>query len=165
MSNTITFLSAMLTPPKPAPCKEPITKIWNKYSQKRNWAAIVPISTFMCLWAIYILYYQHRRSAYSAAGKFVDRSWEDINRSQTHECGYWDWGHAVPFLGIFDSVFRYCIFAVWSVLDVAFYSLVYNNCSSSIKKNTRFWNKLPKTCFTTLSMLFTWNNILFSGVI
>jgi hypothetical protein len=27
------------------------------------------------------------QSAYSAAGKYVDRSWEYINRSQTHECG------------------------------------------------------------------------------
>jgi hypothetical protein len=24
---------------------------------------------------------------YSAAGKYVDQSWEHINRSQTHECG------------------------------------------------------------------------------
>jgi hypothetical protein len=36
-----------------------------------------------------IIYY-HDGSAYSAAGKYVDQSWEYINRSQTHECGIWD---------------------------------------------------------------------------
>jgi hypothetical protein len=30
----------------------------------------------------------------------VDRSWEHINHSQTHECGNWDWGHASPRKGI-----------------------------------------------------------------
>jgi hypothetical protein len=31
--------------------------------------------------------YSPDRSAYSDAGKWVDRTWEYINRSQTHECG------------------------------------------------------------------------------
>jgi hypothetical protein len=30
------------------------------------------------------------RSVYSTAGKYVDQSWEYMNRSQTHECGNWD---------------------------------------------------------------------------
>ncbi len=29
----------------------------------------------------------------------LDLSWKYIKRSQTHECGKWDWGHAIPFLG------------------------------------------------------------------
>ncbi len=39
---------------------------------EKNFEALVPISTFMCLWAIYTVY-SHDRSAYSAAGKYVDR--------------------------------------------------------------------------------------------
>ncbi len=44
-----------------------------------------PISTFMYLWT----------------------TWEYINRSQIHECRNWERGHAVSFLGIFVSNFRY----------------------------------------------------------
>jgi hypothetical protein len=78
----------------PLHSKTQYPKIWNKYSQKRNYVASVPISTFKCLWAIMFSYH---RSAYSAAGIYVDRSWEYINRSQTHECGNWDW-HAAQFI-------------------------------------------------------------------
>jgi hypothetical protein len=28
--------------------------------------------------------------------KYVDWSWEYINRSKTHECGNWGWGRAIP---------------------------------------------------------------------
>ncbi len=48
-------------------CKDSIPKIRNKYSQKWNCAASVPIPTFKFLWAIYI--FPQSRSAYSAAGK------------------------------------------------------------------------------------------------
>ncbi len=32
--------------------------------------------------------------------KYVDRCWEYRNRSQTHECGNWGWGRAIPRKGI-----------------------------------------------------------------
>jgi len=50
--------------------------------------------------------YFHYRSAYSATGKYVDRSWEyTIKRSQTHECGNWDWGRAFPFWEYTNGIF------------------------------------------------------------
>jgi hypothetical protein len=64
-----------------------------------------PNSKLRCLWAIYTVYSQDR-SAYSAAGRYVDRSWEYINRSQTHEGGNGDWGSAISFLGIHKWDFR-----------------------------------------------------------
>ncbi len=41
------------------------------------------------------------------AAEYADRSWEYINRSQTHECGSWDCGRAIPFLGMF-RIFGTC---------------------------------------------------------
>jgi len=71
---------------EPVHCKDKITKSPNKYSLKKNCR---PQSQFShsCVYARFI--YSHKRSAFSAAGKYVDRSWEYINLSQTHECGIW----------------------------------------------------------------------------
>jgi hypothetical protein len=64
----------------------------------------------MCLWAIYIfpgsVYIFHTEEQ-------ADPSWEYIIRSQTHECGNWDWGPDIPFLGIFVSNFQHFVFAVY----------------------------------------------------
>ncbi len=69
-------------------CKDAKTPYWKyKYSCER------------------FIYFQDR-SVYSAAGKYLDRFWEYINRSQTHECGNWNWGREIPFLGIRKWDFR-----------------------------------------------------------
>ncbi len=74
-------------------------------------AASAPIFTFMCLWAIYI--FPGSVYIFPPAEK-ADPAWEYIIRSQTHECGNWDWGPDIPFLGIFVSNFRHFFFAVHS---------------------------------------------------
>ncbi len=89
------------------------------YTFSGNSAASVPISTFKCLWVIYIF----PGSVFVfPEGEKEGRSWEYINRSQAHECGNWDCVRAIPYLGIlipllriFVSDFRYCFFAVCMV--------------------------------------------------
>jgi hypothetical protein len=69
-----------------------IQKIWNKYSQKKGLHA-QPQFQFPHLCVCERFIYSHYWSAYSAAGKYVDRSWEymyTVNHSQTHECGNWE---------------------------------------------------------------------------
>ncbi len=105
------------------------------YSQKRNCAASVPISTFMFLSDLYIpaigppIFLQQNRQ--------TNRGNIHINHSQRHECRNWDWGRAVSFLGIFVSNFRFVVFAVQAYGDVSrsrrfFYfhrrSVILNDC-------------------------------------
>jgi hypothetical protein len=63
------------------------TKIPFIYSFSGNSVASAPISTLMCLSAIYIF----PGSVYIfPPAEQEDQSREYINRSQTHECGNWD---------------------------------------------------------------------------
>jgi hypothetical protein len=68
-------------------CKEPKPVIGNKYFQKMNCAATVPISTFCEGSGIYIF---PPLVCLFCCRKYVDRSWEYINRSKTCECRNWD---------------------------------------------------------------------------
>ncbi len=64
---------------------------------EKDYRGLSPNSTFMCLWSNYIF---PRWSCRFCWRKYVDRSWDYINRSQTHECGNWGWGRAIPRKGI-----------------------------------------------------------------
>ncbi len=91
----------------------------------------------MCLWAIFI--YSHIRPAYFPAAEQSNRSEEYLNRSQKHECRNWDCSRQVPFL---VSNFRYCVFAVHSVLTLlltAFFTvcLVTFLCFVSLRNTLR----------------------------
>ncbi len=110
-------LSFLRPPPPPIPqlsCDyHPLTatKIPFMYSQKR---IAGPQFQFPHLWACERYTYSQDQSTYFPAAEYADRFWEYVNRSQTHECGNWDWGSAIPFLGLFVSNFRYYVFAVAS---------------------------------------------------
>jgi hypothetical protein len=52
--------------------------------------------------------YSQDQSAYFAAVKQVDRSWEYINRSQIHECRNWERGSVVLFWEYINRIF--CVF-------------------------------------------------------
>ncbi len=87
------------------------TKIPFMYSFSGNCAASVPISTFMCLWMIDI-FPGSVHKFFLQQNRQTDLANMHIDRSQTHEYGNRDWGCTIPFLGIFVSNFRYCVFAV-----------------------------------------------------
>ncbi len=92
------------------------------YSQKRNCTASVRISTFMCLWAIYI--FPETVCLFCCRKiQYVYRFWEYLNRSQTHECGNWDWGCVIPPIGIHKWDFRS------SVISICWNNIVHQYCN------------------------------------
>ncbi len=66
----------------------------------------------ICLWAIYII---PRSICLFCRRKYVDRSREYVNRSQTHECGNWEWGREIPRKGIHKWDFRCSAWPVYVV--------------------------------------------------
>ncbi len=109
VENDISARSSTHAPITRRPGRHTATAIPFIYSFSGNCAASAPISTLMCLWAIYIF----PGSVYIfPPAEQADPSWEYIIRLQTHECGNWDWGPDIPFLGIFVSNFRHFVFAV-----------------------------------------------------
>jgi hypothetical protein len=78
-----------------------------------------------------------------AAAKYVDRSWEYKNRSQTHECGNWDWDRAIPRKGIHKWDFR-CRAADFLICEKIKKLFVWKNSVLYLQKNLHncCWEKL-----------------------
>ncbi len=107
----------------------------------------------MFMWAIYILPWSVCLFCCRKIHRWTD-PWGYIFRSQTHECGNWDWGRTIPFLGIHKSKFFKCSRAVhyiWA-LGICTYELL---CSPSNFMRERFslrsmklhlWKRIKITC-------------------
>ncbi len=101
------------------------TKIPLMYSFSGNSAASAPISTFICLWAIYIVLYIYRIGLNISSSR-TGRPIVGIYHSQTHGCGNWDWDPNIPFLGI-CICFEISVFCLCSVLYLPLVPLGQNN--------------------------------------
>ncbi len=110
-------------------------KIQFMYNQKWICAASFPtFPTFIYICERFINS-QSSWSAYLAAAKYADRSWEYIHRSQIHECGNWETEH-------YNSVLEITQFHFWEYIDWNQTSIMDSHqpfiCSAGIKVKLLF---------------------------
>ncbi len=86
------------------------TKIPFMCSQKRNCAASGPISTFVCLWAIYILPGSVHIFSCSRIGRLIMGKYKSLTDTSM-------WKLGLRPCNLFVSNFRYFVFAVCRVLN------------------------------------------------
>ncbi len=94
------------------------------------------------------------------AGKYVDRSWEYINRSQTHEYGNWDWGRAIPRKGIHKGNFPCSVFMLTEAQSIPRDSL-FKSCHKKKKIRFEVWGLIsfPNLLTIMLSHVCTLYNV------
>ncbi len=136
-------------------CKDKTEKIGNKYSQKRNCVASQSQFPHSCVCERFI--YSHHRSAYSAAGKYVDWSCAYINHPQTHECEigieaaqflFWEHINGV-FVAVCRDLLTECIRCVSPLLLLAMLRrLVSEGADRKITKgrNSELWCRIFRLC-------------------
>ncbi len=122
------------------------------YSFSGNCAASAPISTFMCLWAIYIF---PRLVHVFPAAEQADRSWEYINRPQKHmnvEIGLWPRSCFPGNTGFEFSVLCLCsVVSLVSTAVSAFRAFVSCNLWEGMGTGRNIRKKWSKTTKRTLA--------------
>ncbi len=111
---------------------------WNCYFQNSIIMFCLSVPTLIYLWEIYIF---PGLVCLFCCRKVCGPTWEDINSSQTHECGNCDWGCAIPRKGIHKSDFR-CSVLVQYIVFTRSYIITQmeahdlsKNCTSIFKNN------------------------------
>ncbi len=102
---------------------------------KHNYNVLLPIPTLIYMWEIYKFPGSVCLFCRSKICGPIDRSWKFINLSQTHVYRNWDWGRAIPFLGIHKLDFRY------NGINMKCFSLFYPNVKWRIAIFFFLWRK------------------------
>ncbi len=96
------------------------TVVWRRHTLQRQFHLHIPFLGIAqpqpqfphsCVFERFI-YSQDKSTYFLQQNRQNHRGNMYIICSQTHECGNWDWGPDIPFLGIFVSNVRHFVFAV-----------------------------------------------------
>ncbi len=96
----------------------------------------LPIPTLIYLWEIYI--FRGSVCLLCCIHIFGNMQiWEYINRSQTHECGNWDWGRAIPRKGIHKWDFLCSAYSSGAQLASSFSNDYWSYCNMELRNKNK----------------------------